>query len=56
MRETIHLECLDCTCDYKGAKKRNYTASRNKKIKTERMEVRKYCRWGRKHTLHKEVK
>jgi large subunit ribosomal protein L33 len=49
MRDTIQLECTEC-------KRRNYTASRNKKLKTERMEVRKYCRWDRKHTLHKETK
>ena len=48
MRETIQLECSEC-------KRRNYTASRNKKLKTERMEVRKFCRWCRKHFLHKEV-
>ncbi|HJL86326.1 MAG: 50S ribosomal protein L33 [SAR324 cluster bacterium] len=49
MRETIQLECIEC-------KRRNYTASRNKKLKTERMGVRKYCRWERKHTMHKETK
>ena len=49
MRDTIQLECTECG-------HRNYTASRNKKLKTERMEVKKYCKWLRKHTLHKEVK
>ena len=49
MRDTIQLECTEC-------KRRNYTASRNKKLKTERMKVRKFCRWCRKHYLHKEVK
>ena len=47
MRDTIQLECTECG-------HRNYTASRNKKLKTERMEVRKYCKWLRKHTIHKE--
>ncbi|HBR60396.1 MAG TPA: 50S ribosomal protein L33 [Deltaproteobacteria bacterium] len=32
------------------------TSADVKKLKTERMEVRKYCRWDRKHTLHKETK
>jgi large subunit ribosomal protein L33 len=49
MRETIHLECSEC-------KRRNYVASRNKKLKPNRMEVRKYFRWDRKHTTHKETK
>ena len=49
MRELITLQCSDC-------KRRNYTTSRNKKKQTERLEVNKYCKFCRKHTLHKEVK
>ena len=49
MRETVHLECKEC-------KRRNYVASRNKKLKTKRLELRKYCKWDRKHTLHRETK
>ncbi|MFQ5432307.1 MAG: 50S ribosomal protein L33 [Nitrospinota bacterium] len=49
MRETIALQCEPC-------KRKNYTASRNKKLQTAKMEVSKYCRFCRQHTLHKEVK
>jgi len=49
MREMITLQCGEC-------KRRNYTSTRNKKKQTERLEVKKYCRFCRKHTLHKEVK
>jgi large subunit ribosomal protein L33 len=49
MRELITLQCTEC-------KRRNYTSTRNKKTKTERLETRKYCKFCRKHTLHKEVK
>jgi large subunit ribosomal protein L33 len=49
MRELVTLQCADC-------KRRNYTTSRNKKKQTERLEVKKYCKFCRKHTLHKEVK
>jgi len=49
MREMITLQCGAC-------KRRNYTSTRNKKMQTERLEVKKYCRFCRKHTLHKEVK
>jgi large subunit ribosomal protein L33 len=49
MRELITLQCSEC-------KRRNYTTSRNKKKQTERLEVNKYCKFCRKHTLHKEVK
>ncbi len=47
-RETIHLQCTEC-------KRRNYTASRNKKRQTTKLRLNKYCRFCRKHTPHKEV-
>ncbi|MGK5093235.1 50S ribosomal protein L33 [Deltaproteobacteria bacterium TL4] len=49
MRDFILLECTEC-------KRRNYFASRNKRLKPNRMEIRKYCKWERQHTLHKETK
>ncbi|RFT15934.1 MAG: LSU ribosomal protein L33p [Candidatus Saccharicenans subterraneus] len=49
MREIITLQCSDC-------KRRNYTTTRNKKKQTERLEIKKFCPFCRKHTLHKEVK
>ena len=49
MRDNIQLACGEC-------KRRNYTSTRNKKKQTERLEVKKYCRFCRTHTLHKEVK
>ena len=49
MREQITLQCSVC-------KQRNYNSTRNKKLKTERLEVNKYCKFCRQHTLHKEVK
>jgi large subunit ribosomal protein L33 len=49
MREMITLSCSQC-------KRRNYTNTRNKKKQTEKLEVKKYCPFCRKHTLHKEVK
>lgn len=48
-RENITLACTDC-------KRRNYVNSRNKKTKTERLELKKYCPTERKHTVHREVK
>ncbi|MDH7512406.1 MAG: 50S ribosomal protein L33 [Clostridiales bacterium] len=49
MRELITLQCSEC-------KRRNYTSTRNKKKQTERLEIKKFCKFCRKHTLHKEVK
>ena len=48
-REIITLACQEC-------KRRNYTTTKNKKTKTDRLEIRKYCRFDRKHTAHREVK
>jgi large subunit ribosomal protein L33 len=49
MREIITLECTEC-------KNRNYTTTKNKRLHSDRLEVKKYCRKDRKHTLHKETK
>ena len=47
--EIIALACSDC-------KRRNYTTTKNRKTQTEKLELMKYCKWDRKHTLHKETK
>ncbi|MGD8305391.1 MAG: 50S ribosomal protein L33 [Ignavibacteria bacterium] len=49
MREIITLECTEC-------KRRNYTTTKNKRLHPGRVEFKKYCRWDRKHTVHKETK
>ena len=49
MRDIVILQCTEC-------KRRNYTTTRNKKIQTEKIQVKKFCKFDRKHTLHKEVK
>ncbi len=49
MRDIIHLQCGGC-------KRRNYSTTRNKKTSTGKLEVRKYCRFCRQHTVHKESK
>jgi large subunit ribosomal protein L33 len=49
MRDIVILQCTEC-------KRRNYTTTRNKKQHTEKLQLKKYCRFDRKHTLHKEVK
>ena len=49
MADTIHLECTECS-------RINYTTFRNKKTQPEKVVKKKYCRWDRKHTEHKETK
>ena len=48
-QEQATLVCLDC-------QRHNYHTTKNKKNVTERLELRKYCLWCRKHTAHKEKK
>lgn len=49
MRSRITLECTEC-------KERNYNTMKEKKLHPERMETKKYCRFCKKHTVHKETK
>ena len=49
MREIIILECTEC-------KRRNYTTTKEKKNTPGRLEIKKYCKFDRKHTVHKETK
>ncbi len=49
MRVKITLACTEC-------KQRNYDTMKNKKNSPDRLEMNKYCRFCKKHTLHKETK
>ncbi|MBU1354980.1 MAG: 50S ribosomal protein L33 [Candidatus Edwardsbacteria bacterium] len=49
MREIITLACVDC-------KRRNYNNTKNKRKHPDRVEYKKYCRFCRKHTAHKETR
>ena len=49
MRVIVTLECAEC-------KNRNYTTTKNKKNTTERLELKKYCRFCQGHRVHKETK
>jgi large subunit ribosomal protein L33 len=49
MREIITLACTEC-------KRKNYTTTKNKRKHPDRLELRKYCKFCKKHTAHKEIK
>ncbi|MCK5883455.1 MAG: 50S ribosomal protein L33 [Bacteriovoracaceae bacterium] len=54
-RVVIHLECQTCRkAETTGVSR--YHSSKNKKTHPERLEIKKYCKFERKHTLHKEIK
>ena len=48
-RIAVTLACEDC-------KRRNYITKKNKVNDRERIEMKKYCKWERTHTLHKETR
>lgn len=49
VRVKITLACTEC-------KQRNYNTKKNKKNDPDRLEMKKYCKFCKKHTLHKETK
>lgn len=48
-RVKITLACTEC-------KQRNYNTMKNKQNTPDRLEMNKYCRFCKKHTLHRESK
>ena len=49
MRVKVQMQCTEC-------KRRNYSTMKNKKNTTGRIELKKYCPFDKKHTLHRETK
>lgn len=49
MQEILALSCETC-------KRKNYTTTKNKKNVKDKLKLKKYCKWCKKHTAHKETK
>ncbi len=49
MREKIALACSVC-------KRKNYTTTKNRRNTPDKLQLKKYCPFDRRHTLHKETK
>ncbi|MDA2939003.1 50S ribosomal protein L33 [Acidobacteria bacterium AH-259-A15] len=49
MREIISFQCTEC-------KRKNYSSTKNRTNQSGRLELKKYCKWCRHHTVHKELK
>jgi large subunit ribosomal protein L33 len=49
VREKITLACTEC-------KRRNYESMKSKRNTPDRVELRKYCRWCGRHTIHRETR
>jgi len=48
-RPVITLACSEC-------QRKNYATTKNVQQQKEKLQLNKYCKWCKKHTLHKEVK
>ncbi|MBU2564189.1 50S ribosomal protein L33 [Patescibacteria group bacterium] len=46
---TVKLNCEKC-------KRTNYYTRRNKKTVENKLELKKFCKWCKSHTIHKEGK
>ncbi|HJO17506.1 MAG: 50S ribosomal protein L33 [Acidobacteria bacterium] len=49
MRDIISLACNEC-------KRRNYSTTKNKRTMSDRLQIKKFCRWCRTHTTHRETR
>ncbi|MGC8659372.1 MAG: 50S ribosomal protein L33 [Desulfomonilaceae bacterium] len=49
MRDIVTLSCGEC-------KRKNYTTTKNRKTTPDKLQFKKYCKFCRLHTLHKETK
>jgi len=54
-RVVVHLECTSCGKSGLPGTSR-YSSEKNKRTTTKRIELKKYCKFERKHTVHKEVR
>jgi len=53
-REIVILECTEARGE--GKPPSRYMTTRNKKLQTERVEKKKFNKFLRRHTLHREIK
>jgi large subunit ribosomal protein L33 len=48
-KQLLKMQCKEC-------KKINYFTHKTKAMLEEKLELKKFCKWCHKHTLHKEGK
>ncbi len=49
VRIAVTLACEECT-------RRNYQTTKSRRNTPDRIEMRKYCKWCKEHTAHKETR
>jgi large subunit ribosomal protein L33 len=55
-RKFITIECIDCRANLLSRGVSRYLTSKNKRNTPKKLEILKYCKFCKKHTLHKEIK
>nr|YP_009668083.1 ribosomal protein L33 [Frullania nodulosa]QCW58858.1 ribosomal protein L33 [Frullania nodulosa] len=58
IRVTINLECIDCEQNFRKKSQgiSRYTTRKNRRNTPIRLELKKFCRYCGKHTIHREIK
>lgn len=56
VRVVTTLQCLSCVKNKDRKYVSRYSTYKNKRNKPDRLEIKKYCRYERKHLIHKEIK
>ena len=56
VREVVTLSCQNLKAEGSKCDQRNYVLSKNKRNTPARLELKKFCKYCKKTTLHKEVK
>lgn len=58
IRVTINLECIDCEQNFRKKSQgiSRYTTRKNRRNTPMRLELKKFCRYCGKHTIHREIK
>ena len=49
IKRAIRLQCSECY-------RKNYLSRKNQKANPDKLELKKYCKWCKKATIHKETK
>lgn len=55
-RLIITLECTECRSKANNKGVSRYTTKKNRKNTPDRIELKKYCKFCKQHTIHKEIK
>lgn len=55
-RVQITTECIECKKNINKKGVSRYITSKNRRNTTEKLELKKYCRFCNAHTIHREIK